>query len=67
MTAHFLLTATDGRTAVLPVPAGQDRWVMAVRYVRAYFLGDVYVADLRPATAQKIAAFQAEHLHERFG
>ncbi|MEI2692990.1 MAG: hypothetical protein V9H69_26055 [Anaerolineae bacterium] len=40
---------------------GQDRWLIAVRYVRAYYLGEVYLADLRPATPQEVAAFQAEH------
>jgi hypothetical protein len=59
--AYFLLTTTDGREAVLPVPPGQDRWLIAVRYVRAYFLGEVYVDDLRPATPQEVAAFHAEH------
>jgi hypothetical protein len=62
---YFTLTTTDGRAAVVPVPAGQDRWLIAVRYVRAYFLGEVYLDDLRPATSQEIAAFQAEHPHAR--
>jgi hypothetical protein len=62
---HFTLTTTDGRAAVVPVPPGQDRWLIAVRYVRAYYLGEVYLADLRPATPREIAAFQAEHPHAR--
>ncbi|HSN78041.1 MAG TPA: hypothetical protein VL334_23450, partial [Anaerolineae bacterium] len=53
--------------AVIPVPPSQDRWLLAVRYVNAYFLGEVYVADLTPATPQEIAAFQVEHPHARFG
>jgi hypothetical protein len=40
--------------------------LIAVRYVRACFLGDVYLADLVPATAQEIAAFQAEYPHASF-
>jgi hypothetical protein len=64
---HFTLTTTDGRAAVVPVPPGQDRWLIAVRYVRAYYLGEVYLADLRPATSQEVAAFQAEHPHASFG
>jgi hypothetical protein len=35
--------------------------------VRAYFLGEVYLADLRPAMPQEVAAFQAEHPHASFG
>jgi len=62
---YFTLTTTDGRAAVVPVPPGQDRWLIAVRYVRAYFLGEVYLADLRPATSQEVAAFQAEHPYAR--
>jgi hypothetical protein len=49
------------------VPPGQDRWLIAVRYVRAFFLGEVYLNDLRPATAQEVAAFQVEHPHASFG
>jgi hypothetical protein len=64
---YFTVTTTDGRHAVVPVPPGKDRWLIAVRYVRAYFLGEVYLADLRLATPQEIAAFQAEHPHASFG
>ena len=64
---HFTLTTTDGRAAVVPVPPGQDCWLIAVRYVRAYYLGEVYLAELRPATSQEVAAFQAEHPHASFG
>ena len=67
MTAYFTLTTTGGHQAVVPVRPGQDRWLIAVRYVRACFLGDVYLADLKPATPQEIAAFQAEHPHASFG
>ena len=67
MTAYFTLTTTDRRVAVVPVPSGQDRWLIAVRYVRAYYLGEVYLDDLRPATPQEVAAFQAEHTHASFG
>jgi hypothetical protein len=62
---YFTLTTTDGRAAVVPVPPGQDRWLITVRYVRAYYLGEVYLADLRPATPQEVAAFQAEHPYAR--
>lgn len=58
---YFTLTTTDGRAAVVPVPPGQDRWLIAVRYVRAYYLGEVYLDDVRPATPQEVATFQAEH------
>jgi hypothetical protein len=67
VTAYFTLTTTDGRAAVVPVPPSQDRWLIAVRYVRAYFRGEVYLDDLRPATAQEVATFQAEHPHASFG
>jgi len=62
---HFILTTTDGRAAVVPVPPGQDRWLIAVRYVRAYCPSCDYLADLRPATPQEIAAFQAEYPYAR--
>jgi hypothetical protein len=65
--AYFTLTTTDGRAAVVPVPAGQDRWLIAVRYVRAYFPSSDYLADLRPTTPQEVAAFQAEHTYASFG
>lgn len=66
LTAYFTLTTTDGSEAVIPVPPGRDRWLIAVRCVRACFRSDVYLADLRPATAQEIAAFQAEYPHACF-
>ncbi len=66
MTAYFTLTTTDGSEKVIPVPPGQDRWLIAVRCVRACFRCDVCLADLRPATAQEIAAFQAEYPHACF-
>jgi hypothetical protein len=65
--SYYTLTTTDGRAAVVPVPAGQDRWLIAVRYVNAYCRSDVFLADLTPPTPQEIAAFQAEHPHASFG
>jgi hypothetical protein len=64
--AYFTLTTTDGRAAVVPVPPGQDRWLIAVRYVNAYCRSDVFLADLTPATPHEIAAFQAKHPYARF-
>ena len=66
MAAYYTLATTDGHAAVVPVPAGQDRWLIAIRYVRAYLLGEVYLADLLPATPQEIAAFHAEYPHACF-
>ena len=63
--AYFTLTTTDGSEKDIPVPPGQDRWLIAVRYVRAYFPSNDYLADLRPATPEEIAAFQAEHPYAR--
>jgi len=34
-TTYYALHFTDDRQAVIPVPAGCDRWLLAVRYVRA--------------------------------
>jgi len=65
--AYFTLTTTDGCEAVVPVPPGQDRWLIAVRYVNAYCPSSDFLADLQPATLEEIAAFQAEHPHARFG
>ncbi|MCU0503609.1 MAG: hypothetical protein MUC51_17965 [Anaerolineae bacterium] len=67
MAAYYTLHTTDGQQAVVPVPPGQDRWLIAVRYVNAYCRSDVFLADLTPATPQEIAAFQAEHPHASFG
>jgi hypothetical protein len=61
MTAYFTLTTTDGSEAVIPVPPGQDRWLLAVRYVNEYCPGSDSLADVQPATPHEIAAFQAEH------
>jgi len=62
-TTYYTLHTTDGRQAVVPVPPGQDRWLIAVRYVREYFPSSDFLADLTPATPAEIAAFQAEHPH----
>jgi hypothetical protein len=61
MTAYFTLTTTSGHQAVIPVPAGCDRWLIAVRYVNQYCAGNDFLADVQPATPQEVAAFQAEH------
>jgi len=65
MTAYFTLTTTDGRQAVIPVPAGCDRWLLAVRYVREYFPSSDFLADLLPATPQEVAAFRAERVQSQ--
>jgi hypothetical protein len=65
--AYHTLTTTDGRQAVIPVQPGQDRWLIAVRYVREYFPRSDFLADLLPATPAEITAFQAEHPRASFG
>jgi hypothetical protein len=37
MTAYYTLHTTDGRQVVIPVPPGEDRWLLAVKYMNAYF------------------------------
>ncbi len=61
MADYYTLHTTDGRQAVIPVPSGQDRWLRAVRFVSEYFPLNDFLADLRPATSDEIAAFRAEH------
>jgi hypothetical protein len=63
VTAYFTLTTTSGNQAVIPVPAGCDRWLVAVRYVNEYCSRDNFLADVQTARPQEVAAFQAEHPH----
>jgi hypothetical protein len=46
MAAYYTLTTTGGRQAVVPVPAGCDRWLVAVRYVNQYCTRDDFLADV---------------------
>ena len=64
--AYYTLHTTDGHEAVILVPPGQCRWLIAVRYVNAHFLGSIYLADLTPTMPEEIAAFQAEYPHASF-
>ena len=61
MAAYYTLTTTGGRQAIIPVPAGCDCWLVAVRYVNQYCPRDDFLADVQPATPQEVAAFRAEH------
>jgi len=63
MTVYYTVLSTQGRHGVIPVKPGQDRWLMAVRYVNEFFPRDDFLAELRPATSEEIAAGRTEYSH----
>ena len=68
MTVFCARRSTDGREGVVPVPLGRDRWVIAVRYVRACFLPERTLPTARkhktPGGVSGVLAFLFKQIHE---